>query len=131
MGAGVRVTEANEDFTRVRVEMGLHFWNKNYVGTHFGGSLYAMIDPFYMFMLIENLGPDYIVWDKAANIHFKKPGRGTVHAELELSRERIVEIREAADRDPKVEPLFQILIKSETDEIIAEVEKTLYVKRKK
>lgn len=56
------------------------------MGTHFGGSLYAMCDPFYMWILMENLGKDFIVWDKAATIRFKKPGTGTVNAEFEISK---------------------------------------------
>jgi hypothetical protein len=81
-GAGIRIREISDDFTYVRVEMKLRFWNRNYVGTHFGGSLYSMVDPFYMLMLIENLGRDYIVWDKSASIRFLKPGRGRVSAEF-------------------------------------------------
>ena len=73
----------------IDVEMKLRFWNKNYVGTHFGGSLYAMTDPFFMLMLLDNLGPEYLVWDKAATICFKKPGRGKVRAEFRLSDEQV------------------------------------------
>jgi hypothetical protein len=75
LGAGIRVTRLQPDWKAVDVEMKLRFWNSNYVGTHFGGSLYAMTDPFYMLMLIENLGHDYIVWDKSASVRFRQPGR--------------------------------------------------------
>jgi acyl-coenzyme A thioesterase PaaI-like protein len=78
LGAGIRVTRLGPH--AVDVEMKLRRWNRNYVGTHFGGSLYSMTDPFFMLMPIENLGPEYIVWDKAATIRFKKPGRGKVRA---------------------------------------------------
>src|SRR5689334_18498320 len=84
LGAGVRVTRVSEDFRQVDVEMPLRFYNRNYVGTHFGGSLYSMCDPFYMLMLIHILGPEYIVWDKAAAIRFKKPGKGVVKASFRL-----------------------------------------------
>ena len=76
LGAGIRVTHVSHDFREIDVRMGLHWWNRNYVGTHFGGSLYSMIDPFLMLMFLENLGRDYVVWDKAATIRFKTPGRG-------------------------------------------------------
>jgi hypothetical protein len=130
LGAGVRVTHVADDFRTVKVEMPLRFYNKNYVGTHFGGSLYAMCDPFYMLMLINILGPDYIVWDKAASIRFKKPGRGLVKATFHLSEERIAEIRAAADAQGKVEPQFQIEIIDNEGNVVAEVDKLLYVRRK-
>jgi len=130
LGAGVCVTHIAADFRRVEVEMPLRFYNRNYVGTHFGGSLYSMVDPFYMLMLINILGPDYIVWDKAANIRFKRPGKGVMKAVFELTEEKIAEIRAAADTQPKVEPLFQVLIKDEEGKVVAEVDKLLYVKKK-
>ena len=130
LGAGVRVTYIAADFRRIDVEMPLRFYNRNYVGTHFGGSLYSMVDPFYMLMLINILGPDYIVWDKAANIRFKKPGKGVMKATFELTEEKIAEIRAAAETQPKVEPQFQVLIKDEEGNVVAEVDKLLYVKKK-
>jgi len=130
LGAGVRVTHIAADFRRVEVEMPLRFYNRNYVGTHFGGSLYSMVDPFYMLMLINILGPDYIVWDKAANIRFKRPGKGVMKAVFELTEAKIAEIRATADTQPKVEPLFQVLIKDEEGKVVAEVDKLLYVKKK-
>jgi hypothetical protein len=76
LGAGVRVRHISDDFRDVTVSMGLGWYNRNYVGTQFGGSLYSMVDPFYMLMLMENLGRQYIVWDKAADIDFISPGKG-------------------------------------------------------
>jgi hypothetical protein len=130
LGAGVRVTHIAADFRRIEVEMPLRFYNRNYVGTHFGGSLYSMVDPFYMLMLINILGPDYIVWDKAANIRFKKPGKGVMKATFELTEEKIAEIRAAAETQPKVEPQFQVIIKDEEGNVVAEVDKLLYVRKK-
>jgi hypothetical protein len=130
LGAGVRVTHVAEDIRRIEVEMPLRFYNRNYVGTHFGGSLYSMVDPFYMLMLINILGPDYIVWDKAAAIRFKKPGKGVMKATFELTEEKIAEIRAAAETQPKVEPQFQVLVKDEEGNVVAEVDKLLYVKKK-
>jgi len=130
LGAGVRVTHIAADFRRIEVEMPLRFYNRNYVGTHFGGSLYSMVDPFYMLMLINILGPDYIVWDKAATIRFRKPGKGVMKATFELTEEKIAEIRAAADTQPKVEPQFQVLIKDKEGNVVAEVDKLLYVKKK-
>jgi hypothetical protein len=127
----VRVTHVSPYFLHVEVEMPLRFYNRNYVGTHFGGSLYSMCDPFYMLMLINILGPDYIVWDKAASIRFKKPGTGLMKATFELTEEKIAEIRAAAETQPKVEPQFQVVVKNEKGDVVAEVDKLLYIKKKK
>jgi len=131
LGAGVRVTRIAEDFHLIEVEMRMWPWNRNYVGTHFGGSLFSMADPFFMVMLIELLGRDYTVWDKAGSIRFRKPGRGTVHAHFAIPPERVAEIRTAADRDGRVEPTFRVDIVDAQGEVVAEVEKLISVRRKR
>lgn len=130
LGAGVRVTHISDDFLTAHVEMPLRFYNRNYVGTHFGGSLYSMCDPFYMLMLINILGPDYIVWDKSAAIRFRRPGKGTVKAIFQIPAERVAEIREAADRGGKVEPEFQVVVTDSEGMVVAEIDKLLYVRKK-
>ncbi|HEX4602736.1 MAG TPA: DUF4442 domain-containing protein [Candidatus Angelobacter sp.] len=130
LGAAVRVTHISSDFRNVEVEMPLRFYNRNYFGTHFGGSLYSMCDPFYVLMLANILGPDYIVWDKAAAIRFKKPGKGVMKAAFHLTEEKIAEIRAAAETQPKVEPQFQVLVKDAEGNVIAEIDKLLYIRKK-
>lgn len=130
LGAGIRVTRMDDDMRAVDVEMKLTRLNRNYVGTHYGGSLYSMADPFYMLMLIANLGREYIVWDKAATIRFQKPGKGTVRAEFRLSEQQIEGIRERLKSEAKVEPTFLVEIKDAHGAAIAEVEKLLYVRKK-
>jgi hypothetical protein len=131
LGAGVHVAHISDDLRTIEVHMPLRFWNKNYVGTHFGGSLYTMCDPFFMLILINNLGPEYIVWDKAATIRFKKPGRGLVKAVFSVSGERIDEIRAQADALGKIEPQFQAVVTDTAGNVVAEVDKLLYVRKKK
>ena len=131
LGAGIRVKSITPDFRQIEVEMGLRFWNRNYVGTHFGGSLYAMTDPFYMLMLIENLGRDYIVWDKSSSIQYMRPGRGTVRARFELSEEQIFTIKRAADENPKTEHELQVEVKDEAGVVVAKVTKLLHVRKKR
>jgi len=111
LGAGIRVKRFQPDWKAIEVEMKLRRWNSNYVGTHYGGSLYSMADPFYMLMLIENLGSDYIVWDKSATIRFKKPGRGKVTAAFRLSDEQLEQIREALKRAEKIDRIFTVEIR--------------------
>jgi hypothetical protein len=110
--------------------MKLRFWNSNYVGTHFGGSLYSMCDPFYMIMVLENLGSEYIVWDKSASIRFKKPGKGVVTATFDLTQEQLDEIINATANGEKCEPVFEVLVKDREGDVVCQIEKKLYVKRK-
>jgi len=131
LGMGIRIQRIAPDMKAVDVEMKLRFWNANYVGTHFGGSLFAMTDPFYMLMLMANLGTDYIVWDKAATIRYRKPGKGTVRAEFRLSDSQIEDIREKLKTLPKYEPEFSVEVKDEAGVVIAEVEKLLHVRKKR
>jgi acyl-coenzyme A thioesterase PaaI-like protein len=130
LAAGIRVTRLQPDWRAVDVEMKLHFWNTNFVGTHYGGSLYSMADPFYMLMLIKNLGDDYVVWDKSASIRFRQPGKGKMRASFRLSEEEIDLIRRQLQTQEKVEPVFQVEVKNESGEIVAEVQKVLHVRKK-
>lgn len=130
LGAGIRVKNISSDLRQLDVEMKLRFWNSNYVNSHFGGSLYSMTDPFFMLMLLENLGREYIVWDKGATIRFKKPGTGRVRAHFSITPEQLTEIRTQADAHYKYEPVFTVLVLDDAGNTIAEVDKTLYVRRK-
>jgi acyl-coenzyme A thioesterase PaaI-like protein len=130
VGAGVRVTAGSADASRVTVEMPLTRLNRNFVGTHFGGSLYAMCDPFFMLMLMERLGPGYVVWDKAARIEFLRPGRGKVRATFHVPDERVHEIRREADAAGKVLPEFEVTVVADDGTAVARVHKTLHVRPK-
>ena len=127
LGAGIRVRWRSN--RQVDVEMKLHPWNRNYVGTHYGGSLYSMTDPFYMLMLMENLGRDYVVWDKAASIRFRKPGKGKVRAEFRLNDDQLDDIRSKLTAHEKYEPTFLVEVKDESGDVVAEVQKVLHVRR--
>ena len=130
LGAGIRVTRLDRDWRAIDVELKLRFWNRNYVGTHYGGSLCSMTDPFYMLMLIENLGRDYIVWDKSANIRFRRPGRGRLTAQFRLSEVQLAEIWRLLEISEKIEPTFTVEIKDDAGEVVAVVEKLIQVRRK-
>lgn len=130
LGAGVKLEKMTKDYRHARVSMNLTFYNKNYMGTQFGGSLYAMTDPWYMLMLIKNLGRDYIVWDKAASINFRKPGRGKVTAEFNLTDEHLVEIKKHLETEKKMDYHFKVEIKDDEGKLIADVDKVLYIRKK-
>lgn len=129
-GAAIRVAHISDDFKHARVEMDLRWYNRNYVGTQFGGSLYSMVDPMYMLLLMRLLGREYIVWDKTAHIDFIRPGRGKVHADFTITDEELLAIKTAADNGEKVLPHWDVWIKDEDGEVVAKVRKGLYVRKK-
>jgi acyl-coenzyme A thioesterase PaaI-like protein len=130
IGTGIRVTRLDKDLRAIDVEMRLTRWNKNYKGVHFGGSLFSMTDPFYMIMLVTNLGREYVVWDKAASIRYRKPGAGTVRAEFRLSEERLAEIRAALEVEGRHDARFVVEVKDAAGEVVAEVERVVYCAKK-
>lgn len=128
-GAGIKVTHIERDFSRARVELRMRFLNRNYVGTHFGGSLFSMTDPFCMILMMMRLGPGYVVWDKAGTIRFRKPGKGTVACEIHMTDEEVARVRSVVDAQGRMEPVYTIEVKNAAGEVVAEVEKTLSVKK--
>ena len=130
LGAGVKVEYISGDWKEMRISMKLRWYNRNIVGTHFGGSLYSMVDPHLMLMLMQLLGSDYIVWDKSASINFIRPGTGRVSATFLIPDEVIEAIKEGVERKNKFLPEFNVAVIDENDKIVAKIEKTLYVRRK-
>jgi acyl-coenzyme A thioesterase PaaI-like protein len=130
-GAGIRVTALAPDWHAVRIELRPGLRNRNYFGTHFGGSLYAMVDPFYVLMLVHLLGADYLVWDQAAEIEFVRPGRGVVSAEIRLDPAEVERIRREAASGEKFLPEYAIEIRDAGGEVVARVRKRLYIRLKK
>ena len=130
LGAGVWVRRIAPDFRQVEVKMRLGWYNRNYVGTQFGGSLYSMTDPFYMLMLMENLGRDYVVWDKAASIDFIAPGKGPVFASFAIDQPFIDEVRERTAAGEKYLPELQVEVRDGDGTLVARVHKILYVRLK-
>ena len=130
LGAGIRVRHISADLREVKIRMGLGWYNRNYVGTQFGGSLYSMTDPFFMLMIMENLGRDYIVWDKAAHIDFVSPGKGPVFADFHLDEALLDEIRAHTASGGKYLPKLQVEVRDGEGTLVARVQKTLYVRLK-
>lgn len=132
LAAGIRVDRISHDFRQIDVSMRLKLRNANYVGTHFGGSLYAMTDPFFMAMFIHNLGDEYIVWDKAASIDFKKPGVGTVRVHFRLSQSDIDRALAEVAASEKGKTLWEksVSVVDEQGEVVATVDKVVYIRKK-
>ncbi len=130
LGAAIVVKYIADDWQRIEVGMKLRWYNRNYVKSHFGGSLFSMTDPFYMLMLLRNLGKDYIVWDTAARIKFIQPGRSEVRATFTLDAERLQSIREKAESSEKLLEKFKVRVVDGEGKTVAVVQKTLYIRKK-
>ena len=130
LGAGIRITYIDPEWREMHVRMKLRWYNRNIMGTHFGGSLYAMIDPQMMLMLMNRLGKEYVVWDQAAEIEYVKPARGTVEAHLSLSDAQLEDIKSKTSGGAAYRPSFDIVISDLDGNTVSRVKKVLYVKRK-
>jgi acyl-coenzyme A thioesterase PaaI-like protein len=131
VGAGIHVTELTPDFRTATVRLRHGLLNRNYFGTHYGGSLFSMTDPFYAIMLLHNLPRGYVVWDKASSIEFKLPGRGDVFARFRLTDAQIADVMAHTGAGAKYEPTWTIDIVAADQQVVATVAKTLYIRRKR
>ncbi len=130
-GAKIKIVFISENFDEIKVEMPLKWNNRNYVGTHFGGSLYSMTDPFYMLILMQRLGDDYIVWDKSASIEFLRPGRTKVHAHFMINDEELLEIKNEVDKIGRLLFKKSVDVTGAAGEVVARIQKTISIKKKK
>jgi acyl-coenzyme A thioesterase PaaI-like protein len=130
IGAGIKLKKVNQDKTRMEVELRKTWFNKNLFGTHFGGSLYSMCDPFYVFIVHNYLGRGYVVWDKSAEIKFIKPGTGKVRAIFEISQEKLLQLKGEVDSAGKLTVIFETVITNESNQLVAKVRKEIYMRKK-
>ena len=131
VGAGIHLTELAPDFRSATVRLRHGLLNRNYFGTHYGGSLFSMTDPFYALLLLHNLPRGYLVWDKASSIEFKLPGRGDVFARFKLTDEQIADVLTSTEGGEKYEPTWPVDIVDADQQVVATVAKTLYIRRKR
>ena len=130
LGMAIRVRSFNDEHTRFEVELRARWYNRNLFGTHFGGALYTMADPFFVFILTMNLGRDYIVWDKSAEIDFLKPAKGTILGIFEVDADQLAEIRADVDARGKNTYHFEVDLTDEAGQVVARVRKELHVRSK-
>jgi acyl-coenzyme A thioesterase PaaI-like protein len=128
--AGARVTHYAGDASEIRAELRLGIWNRNVVGTIFGGALYTVADPFYMLLLIDRLGAEHVVWDKAATIRFLKPGRGTLFARFVIEDSEVEEIHRLLEHERSVDRVYRCELVDASGEVHAEVDKVVYIRRR-
>ena len=130
VGAGIRVMRVTPDFREIEVRLKLGVLNRNYFGTQFGGSMFAMTDPFFALMMLRNLGAGYVVWDKSGGIDYRRPGRGDVFARFVLPAAAIARAKRATAGGDKHEPVFRVRIEDRDGQTVAEATKTLYIRRR-
>lgn len=132
---GIKVSSISRDFKDLQVDMSLRWYNRNYVGTHFGGSLFAMTDPWFMLMLMlmlmQILGKNYVVWDSKAAIEFIKPGKGRVSCHFNISNEMLDEIKQKTQSGAKFLPEYEVHIRDQEGELVARIKKEIYIRQKK
>lgn len=128
--SGIRLLNLDDDYTEAKVVLRLRPWNRNYVGTQFGGSLFAMADPFWMLLVLHHLGKDHFVWDKSGTIDFVAPGREDVYAHFKLEPGMLDDLRAAAANGEKVLRWFEVSIRTAAGDVVAVVRKQLYVRLK-
>jgi acyl-coenzyme A thioesterase PaaI-like protein len=129
-GTGARITYIARDWREIRLRLPLSLRTRNYVGTIFGGSMYGAVDPIYMVMLIRTLGGGYVVWDKAASIRFRRPGRTTLYARFTLDDEELDAIRDALRAQPTTDRVYTVELVDADGVVHASVEKTIHIRRK-
>ncbi|MGB3257689.1 MAG: DUF4442 domain-containing protein [Ornithinimicrobium sp.] len=130
-GSGIHIEQLGADFRTARVALHHRWWARNYVGTLFGGAIFAMTDPWWMVLVLRSLGPDYVVWDKAAEIEFVAPGRSTVRASYVVTDELLQELREAAAGGAKVLRWLETDVVTDDGTVVARVRKQLYVRERR
>lgn len=128
-GSGGRIAYISDDYHEIHVKLPLNWRTKNYVGTIFGGSMFAATDPILMVMLIKILGSNYLVWDKSTNIRFKRPGKTTLFAKFLITPEEISEIKIQLEATKSINKVYKIELKDNKDKVHAIIEKTLYLSK--
>lgn len=130
IGTGISVRSVNQDATSYTIQMKKRWFNSNAYGTHFGGSLYSMVDPFFVFAAASYFGEDYILWDKRASIHYVSPGKGTVTTVIGITHTKLEEMKTIVDRDGKALFDFETTITESDGRVVAEVSKQIYIRKK-
>jgi acyl-coenzyme A thioesterase PaaI-like protein len=127
---GARLTYIADDYTEVRVKLPLNWKTRGYWGTIFGGSMYAAIDPVLLVMLARRLGPGYQVWDKAATMEFRKPGRAALYARFRIEETELDELRRLLAHEPKIERTWRVELVDAAGTVHAAFTKTLHLRRR-
>ena len=127
-----RIISVSPDLKLIQIKLPISYKNRNYVNSIFGGSLFSAVDPILMVQLINIIGPDYVVWDKAAHIRFKRPAKEDVYASFDYTTAELetIKSRVAVENEIEIVKTTQLQNKAGT-KLFCEVDKTIYIAEKK
>ena len=125
-----KLIEVSDDLHFVKIRMKLNWKNRNYAGTIFGGSMLSATDPIYMIQLIQILGNNYVVWDKAVEARYRKPAKSTIYGEFSFTKDEIADLKNKVDKNKETDLLKTMHLVDEQQNIIATFNKTLYIAEK-
>ena len=126
-----KVTYISEDFSKIQIKLPYSYKNANYVNTIFGGSMFSAVDPFPMTQLMNLIGDDYVIWDKAAEIFFRRPAKEDLYAEFTYSIEELDEIKQKAKANNEFEIIKTTQLTNKDKSIVfCEVRKKVYIANK-
>jgi len=126
-GTGAKAIFLSNDFREVQIKLPLFWRTRNYVGTIFGGSIYASADPIFMIQLIELLGKSYVVWDKSAAIRFLRPGNKTLYARFLISDELLEQIKADVAEKHETDLTLEVDFTDIHGKVYTKVSKVLYI----
>ncbi len=129
VGAGIAVHSVDPDERALEVTLTMRWFNRNFAGIHFGGSLYAMCDPFFAMLLMNKLGSEYVALDKSSRIDFRRPGRGVVRARFAITDADVETARSEVASRGKCDLSFETIVIGPDDEVVARVYKVVNVRR--
>jgi hypothetical protein len=126
-----RITDVSEDLLNIRIKLPISYKNKNYVSSIFGGSLFSAVDPIPMVQLINLIGDDFVVWDKSAEIFFKRPAKEDVYAQFTYTPEELADIQQKVAEQQEIDIIKTTQLTNKDGSVVfCEVHKTIYVANK-
>ncbi|WP_339789312.1 DUF4442 domain-containing protein [uncultured Imperialibacter sp.] len=123
-----KIIYVSKDLLEIKIKLPISYKNRNYVNSIFGGSMFAAVDPIPMVQLMNLIGDDFVVWDKSAQIFFKRPARENIYADFTYSLEEVDEIRSKVGLQNEIEIVKTTSLTNRDKSIVyCEVKKTIYV----
>ena len=126
-----KVVYISEDFLKIQIKLPFSYKNANYVNTIFGGSMFSAVDPFPMTQLMNLIGDQYVVWDKSAEIFFRRPAKEDLFADFIYTNEEIDEIKKKTQEQDEFEIIKSTKLTNKDKSIVyCEVRKRVYIANK-
>lgn len=126
-----RITSVSKDLLEVKIKLPISYKNRNYMNTIFGGSMFAAVDPIPMVQLINLIGDDYVVWDKSAEIYFKRPAKENLYATFQYTLAELEEIKQKVDAQKEIEIIKTTFLTNREENVVyCEVHKNIYIASK-